>query len=353
MNLFKLGFMKLIALILLLCIQLVACGQVTPEIQSIKGRTMGTGYSILWPAQSPKIDVELTRQKIELLLISISQQMSTYQPDSELSLFNQSRAPSSQNISLEFSKVMAQSIELHDYTDGFFDVSVGPLVNLWGFGPDKKPISTPSGSLIKQTLTRVGLDAIHLKGLLTKGEMTKGVLTKEQPRYIDLSAIAKGYGVDQVAELLDSLGINSYLVDIGGEMRAKGFKPAAKPWKIAIETPDLIQRKVHKILEVSDVAIATSGDYRNYFELDGKRYSHSINPKTGYPVEHTLASVTIIDSQCARADALATAMLVMGIEKAKAFALKNDIKVYMIVRNEHGNFEEYLSPAFSGWLTPK
>jgi thiamine biosynthesis lipoprotein len=343
MNLFKLGFMKLIGLILLLCFQLVACGQVTPEIQSIKGRTMGTGYSILWPAQSPKIDVELTRQKIEMLLTSISKQMSTYQPDSELSFFNQSIAPSSQNISLEFSKVMAQSIELHDYTDGFFDVSVGPLVNLWGFGPDKKPISTPSKSLIDQTLTRVGLDAIHL---------TKGELTKEQPRYIDLSAIAKGYGVDQVSEFLDSLGVNSYLVEIGGEMRAKGFKPAAKPWKIAIETPDLIHRKVHKILEVSDVAIATSGDYRNYFELDGKRYSHSINPKTGYPVEHTLASVTIIDSQCARADALATAMLVMGIEKAKAFALKNDIKAYMIVRNEHGNFEEYLSPAFSGWLTP-
>jgi thiamine biosynthesis lipoprotein len=331
------------ALLLILSVQLTACSPAVSDMQSIKGRTMGTGYSILWPAQTPGISVELTRQKVETLLININSQMSTYQSDSEISVFNSNAFPYTQAISDDFAQVMALSIKLNSDTDGYFDVSVGPLVNLWGFGPDKKPKSKPSEQLINSTLKTIGLSAITLE---------KGKLSKQGERYIDLSAIAKGYAVDRLAELLNSLGINSYLVEIGGEMRAKGLKPGAEPWKVAIESPDFAQRKVHKILPVSDAAIATSGDYRNYFELDGKHYSHSINPKTGYPVEHSLASVTIIAEQCARADALATAMLIMGMEKAKEYVLRNDIKAYMIVRNEQGDFQEYLSPAFSGWLTP-
>ncbi len=332
-----------ITVLFIFSINLAACSPATPEMQSIKGRTMGTGYSILWPAQSPSINTEVTREKIETLLGNINSQMSTYQPDSEISVFNSSNPPYSNVISDDFARVMALSIELNRDTDGYFDVSVGPLVNLWGFGPDKKPVSKPSDQAINSALQIIGLNAIALD---------KNTLSKQAPRYIDLSAIAKGYAVDQVAELLNGLGVNSYLVEIGGEMRAKGLKPGAEPWKIAIESPNFIQRKVHKILPVSNVAIATSGDYRNFFELDGKHYSHSINPKTGYPVEHSLASVTIVAEQCANADALATAMLVMGMEKAKEYALKNNIKAYMIVRDEKSEFQEYLSPAFLGWLTP-
>ncbi|MFT6154628.1 MAG: thiamine biosynthesis lipoprotein [Bermanella sp.] len=331
------------ALLIILSMQLVACSPASIEMQSIKGRTMGTGYSILWPAQTPSINIEAIRQKAEELLININSQMSTYQPDSEISVFNSSAAPHSQVISDDFAQVMALSIKLNLDTDGYFDVSVGPLVNLWGFGPDKNPVSKPSDQVINNTLANIGLNAIALE---------QGKLSKNGLRYIDLSAIAKGYAVDQLAKLLNSQGVDSYLVEIGGEMRAKGLKPGAEPWKVAIESPNFSQRKVHKILPVTDVAIATSGDYRNFFELDGKHYSHSINPKTGYPVEHSLASVTIIAEQCAHADALATAMLVMGMEKAKEYVLKNDIKAYMIVRNEQNGFQEYLSPAFLGWLTP-
>lgn len=336
------SFMKYLVVSFLIGLSLLGCSLPEVKIDAIKGRTMGTSYSIIWPSQS-NINTDQLRQQIDQMLARLNSQMSTYQVDSELSKFNAENAPVKQEISAEFSKVMALSLQIAEYTDGYFDVSVGPLVNMWGFGPDNQPISTPNVASIEAKLKEVGISAIQLEG---------PVLTKSEQRYIDLSAIAKGFAVDEAAKILDRAGINSYLVEIGGEMRAKGLKSADTPWKIAIEAPDFIQRKVQKILPITDVAVATSGDYRNFYELEGKRYSHSINPKTGYPVEHSLASVTIIDNECARADALATAMLVMGIDKAKEFALVNDIKAYMVVRNEQGDFEEYLSSAFIRWFTP-
>lgn len=335
--------MKLLALFFVLAFQLAGCADQVVKVDTIKGRTMGTSYSIIWPKHTSEVSIPQLQTQIDTLLSALNNAMSTYDKRSELSLFNQSSAPANQAISDDFYDVMILSKALYQQTDGYFDVSVGPLVNLWGFGPDKMPSKTPLDSEIQNRLSLIGLNQVDLD---------QGILSKSHDRYIDLSAVAKGYAVDKVAEALDEAGIKAYLVEIGGEMRAKGVKAVGKPWRIAIETPDLHQRKVQKILPVSDVAIATSGDYRNYFELDGKRYSHTIDPKTGKPVEHDLASVTVIDSQCARADALATAMLVMGKEKAKAFAIKNQVRAYLIVRNDQGEFEEYLTPAFAGWFNP-
>jgi thiamine biosynthesis lipoprotein len=335
--------MKSLALIIFVALQLVSCANSKVSVEAIKGKTMGTTYSILWSSQSPSIPHELIQSEVDELLASLNSQMSTYDPDSELSVFNARPFPSSQKISAPFSEVVALSLVINEITDGYFDVTVGPLVNLWGFGPDKASINKPLDSKIKEALLNTGSNSITLD---------QGILSKGKHRYIDLSAIAKGYAVDAVAELLDRHNIHDYLVEIGGEMKAKGVKAPNLNWKIAIETPDLNERRVHKILAVSDISIATSGDYRNFFELDGKRYSHSIDPKTGRPVEHSLASVTILDESCARADALATAMLVMGMEKAKKFVEQNEVKAYLIVRDQKGEFEEYLSPAFAGWFNP-
>ena len=336
-------FMKFFVITIFCALQLVACSEPRISVDAIKGKTMGTTYSILW---TPKLSVSLSgtiQSEIDSLLMSLNSQMSTYDPSSELSLFNSKKAPASQEISTQFSDVISLSLSLSELTGGLFDVTVGPLVNLWGFGPDKTPIKAPTNKKIQEILKNIGSKGISLN---------QGVLSKTDPRYIDLSAIAKGYAVDAVAELLDQHDINDYLVEIGGEMKAKGVKSPGVSWKIAIETPDLLVRKVHKILPVTDISIATSGDYRNYFELEGRRYSHSINPNTGKPVEHSLASVTILDESCARADALATAMLVMGMDKAKEFSELNDIKAYLIVRDQEGEFIEHLSPAFAGWLSP-
>ncbi len=332
--------MKFVLLLICQCLLLSACTTATAPIDKINGQTMGTAYSVMWPKSS--VDPIETQEKIEKLLQNINSQMSTYDKDSELSLFNYASAPHKQSVSPELAQVINLSLQLNRYTQGYFDISVGPLVNLWGFGPDNKALKAPELKQVEQAKEQIGLQAISLN---------TNELSKSANRYLDLSAIAKGFAVDQVAELLDSLNLQSYLVEIGGEIRVKGVKPEGVNWKVAVEAPDFNERRVQKILELQDVAMATSGDYRNYFEVDGKRYSHSINPFTAQPVKHRLASVTIIDRNCARADALATAMLVMGEQKATDFAFKENIRAYLIVRTDTG-FKEHLSPAFTRWLNP-
>ncbi|MEH6346785.1 MAG: FAD:protein FMN transferase [Bermanella sp.] len=310
-------------------------------MSKIQGYTMGTAYSVMWPEQN-NVQPQDTKKKVDVLLLNINAQMSTYQKTSELSQFNQAKAPYTQGISPEFAAVLNLSLQIHSLSQGYFDISVGPLVNLWGFGPDKVTQLAPTKEQVEKAQAATGLSAIELKGQ---------TLSKTDDRYLDLSAIAKGFAVDEVAGLLDALGLEAYLVEIGGEIRVKGNKAVGLPWKVAVEAPDFNERRVQKILSLKDVAMATSGDYRNYFEENGERFSHSIDPFTARPVRHKLASVTIIDTSCARADALATAMLVMGEQKAKEFSAQQGIKAYLIVRDEQG-FTEHLSPAFESWLNP-
>lgn len=322
-----------------------ACSEPPVTIERVTGSTMGTTYSMLWPKQAQlEVSSQGLKQEVDEVLLKVNQQMSTYDPSSELSVFNNTKAPHSQEISPGFAYVMAEAALLHKQSAGYFDVTIGPLVNLWGFGPSNKGLNlsteAPSESAIAEAKSNVGLGAVSVQ---------QNTLSKQQDRYIDLSAIAKGYGVDKVAELLEAKGIQNYLVEIGGEMRAKGQKAEAKPWKVAIESPDFLQRKVHKILALKDYSIATSGDYRNYFEVDGERYSHSIDPFSGIPVQHKLASVTVIHQNCSRADGLATAMLIMGEQRAKEFAQQHKIKAYFIER-QGTEFKEYVSPEFQLWL---
>lgn len=310
-----------------------------PEIVAHQGPTMGTSFSVKWVSSDASVDATLPAQ-IDQLLVDINHSMSTYQDDSELSRINQMPAGESVMLSKGLTQVLKQALEISHSSGGAFDVTVGPLVNLWGFGPDGRIIRAPADADIQALRQRVGYHYINLSGQQ---------LTRERNVYIDLSAIAKGYGVDKVAELLETAGITAYLVEIGGELRARGTKPDGSHWKIAIEAPVSGERQVQRIIKVNNIGIATSGDYRNYFEEDGIRFSHTINPVTGKPINHKLASVTVLAKDCATADALATAMMVLGPDKAEAYAEEQGVEALMIIKSDEG-FVEIMTPGFANYL---
>lgn len=296
----------------------------------LQGKTMGTTYNIKLVGEN--LDATKLQQGIDKKLEQLNQEMSTYISNSELSTFNQSRSLEPITISAGLARVVKEAIRLGKLTEGALDVTVGPLVNLWGFGPEYRPDTVPSDELLVTTKARVGLEKLVFE---------QGMLSKKKPDlYVDLSTIAKGYGVDLVAEFVEANGINNYLVEIGGEMRLKGFKHTGELWHVAIEKPISGERAVHQIIIPKDNAVATSGDYRNYFEADGQRFSHIIDPKSGKPIEHKLVSVTVIHPSSMTADGLSTAMMVMGEEKALAFAEANDLAVYIIAKTEHGFVEQ-------------
>ena len=311
----------------------------TQEVYKIAGNTMGTTYNI------SRVDTEDRsfdiKNRVDHRLREINAAMSTYISNSELSQINRSDDINFR-VSSDLAEVLSISLSIYRASQGLFDVTIGPLVNLWGFGPDAKVERQPSNEQILLQLDRVGSDALKLQAL---------TLERSEYRYIDLSAVAKGWGVDQIAELYEDYGIDNYLVEIGGEMRLSGNKPSDIPWRIAIERPsgDLQQRSPQLIFSPGARAVATSGDYRNYFELDGVRYSHTIDVKTGKPISHRLASVSVIHERSAYADAWATALNVAGPEAGLLLAEQNNLAAYMIVREENG-FKEYFSNQFRAWF---
>lgn len=325
----------------LLVLLLVGCSQPPVEVEHIYGHTMGTTYNVKYPKVTA-VDKGKVKQLIDERLIHVNKLMSTYDPTSELSRFNQYRFEQPFAISPETRKVVLEAMRLGELSDGVLDVTVGPLVNLWGFGPTMRPESIPSQQDVDAVRPYTGLDKLTV---------VKDGLVKAHPQlYVDLSTIAKGYGVDVVAELLEEQGVESYLVEIGGEMRVKGEKGNGSEWLIAIEKPVSDARAVQKIISIGDNAIATSGDYRNYYEQDGVRYSHLIDPRTGKPIQHNTVSVTVIHPSSMTADGMATAFNVMGWESAIALAEQNDLAVF-IVKREGDSFVEYSSPAFESLVT--
>ncbi len=308
----------------------------------LQGKTMGTYYNVTYRDSENRIDNDNLHNQIDKLLQEINQSMSTYIDDSELSLLNRNSINTPVAISEELFHVIKTAQYISVITRGAFDVTVGPLVNLWGFGPEPR-IAVPDDGAIESTLARVGYEKLVLD------ETKNNIARTSDLMYIDLSALAKGYAVDRIAQQLDLRGIQNYLVDIGGELRANGNNKQQKAWQIGIEKPDPYARNAQTIVQLNNMAMATSGDYRNFFERDGNRYTHTINPATGRPVTHQLASVTVIHEDCMHADALATAMLVMGKDAGMALANQLEIPIYMISRSDNGFidhhntfFEKYL-----------
>ncbi|MGI0152712.1 FAD:protein FMN transferase [Pseudidiomarina sp. WS423] len=308
-----------------------------PQQLAVSGKTMGTTYHISYVTANPQHSPEQVKQRVDAVLEQINSQMSTYDPQSELSLFNSRQTTEPVVISRSLETVIRRALEIANETDGVLDVTVGPLVNLWGFGPLAKPERKPTEAELQAMIDEVGYQHVHVEN---------HQLRKAKPEiHIDLSTIAKGYGVDRVAVLLEQMEITNYLVEIGGEMRTRGTKPGNQPWRIAIEKPVTSERSVQRVIEPGDAGIATSGDYRNYYEEDGVRYSHIIDPRTGYPIQHNLVSVTVVAPTSMDADAYATALTVMGPEQALAFAEQKGLAVLLISREAEG-FKEESSTAF-------
>ncbi|MDE9481972.1 FAD:protein FMN transferase [Xenorhabdus bovienii] len=324
---------------------LSACGG--PEQQNLSGQTMGTYYSVKYVADSSIPSPENLQKEIDRLLEEVNDQMSTYRQNSELSRFNQSREVNTPFlVSAATAKVVKEAIRINQLTDGALDVTVGPLVNLWGFGPEGRITKAPTDEELAMRRAWTGIDKLSVEG---------NSLIKSIPElYVDLSSIAKGYGVDVVAEYLASQNIKNFMVDIGGEVRTLGNNGKGTPWRIAIEKPSDsgIEQRAQEIIEPGRMSIATSGDYRNYFEQNGVRYSHTINPKTSRPITHNLVSITVIAPTCMSADGFSTGLDVLGPDKGMEVAEKLKIPVFMVVKTQDG-FEERYSSAFKPYIQQK
>lgn len=320
---------------------LAACSDSAPErdTQVLRGETMGTSYQVTLVAE-PGRDWPLSREEVQAQLDSrlrqINQWMSTYIDDSALMRFNRAPQDDWQILPEPLIEVLQVSQSVSERSDGAFDITVAPLVNLWGFGPQAQPEQLPDEEALASAMAMVGFRYLEIDGNQAR---------RLRDIKLDLSAVAKGYGVDYLSRWLEQQGYRNYLVEIGGEVRLSGSSPRGDAWRIGVEQPALLQREGRKTLELSDIAMATSGDYRNYYERDGIRYSHTIDPRTGRPIEHGLASVTVLADTAAEADAWATAINVLGPDEGMAVAKREKLPVYMIVR-EGESYTDRHSDAF-------
>lgn len=328
----------------LVFVALAGCSfEAEEKVWEISGPVFGTQYHINVVLKEDQARLKALAKGIEKTLEEVDASMSTWREDSELSKFNSLVDQSTwTGISPAFYDVLVRARQISELTGGAFDVTIGPVVNLWGFGPEARPEQVPTDEELASVLSATGYRQLELRE-------QPPALRAEQNQYLDLSAIAKGYAVDEVARFLDSEGVSAFMVEIGGEVSAFGSKPDGDAWRLAIEEPIVEGRQVNRVVVIGNRAMATSGDYRNYYESDGQRFSHTIDPQDGRPIDHDLASVTVIADDCMTADALATAFNVMGPEKAKALATKQNIAAYFIVRGNDG-FETDYTPAFSSFL---
>jgi len=325
---------SIVFFILLWCI---SCSNQPSQIE-LSGLTMGTTYNIkIIPEKDSILSTKLIKQNIDSVLISVNYQMSTYLFDSEITQFNNHESTTSFTVSNDFSLVVERALYWSKLTDGAFDITLVPLLYLWGFGPGQASELGdifPEEHAVQKRRTHVGYEKLTTN---------KYYLQKKDPFIkIDLNAIAKGFGVDAVYSFLESIGMNNIMVEIGGEVRTKGENRKNEPWMIAVETPDLESagsKTISWALPLESKAMATSGDYRNYYEIDGIRYSHEIDPRTGYPAQTGVASATVVATNCMDADALATALIIMGAESGLQFIEKLEgVEAFLILREGNDNY---------------
>jgi FAD:protein FMN transferase len=308
----------------------------------ISGRTMGTTYHIKVATGHFK-KISGLKEKIDKRLEEINKSMSTYRKDSEISGFNALKITGQKfKVSRDFAQVMMESKRLYSLTGGAWDGSIYPLVNLWGFGISERNNRLPTKEKIANLLKDVGFDNIDLVD-------DRYLLKKKASISIDLASIAKGYAVDKVADLIKKEDVKNFLVEIGGEVYASGVKKDGKQWRIGINRPrkEAFYDQIYKIVTLKDKAFATSGDYRNFFEIKGRRYCHVLNPKTGYPVTNQVVSVSIIADTCTFADGLATAVMVMG--RKEGLELVNELhgtECLIVVQDKNDSFKDFPSSGF-------
>lgn len=317
------------------------------DLQVLNGFTMGTTYQVQLPELPTGLEREQLASEINDLLQRLDRGIfSTYAPDSELSRLNRHPVGTPFIASTEMIEVMEMAQQVSVMSGGAFDVTVGPLVNLWGFGPELKALADniPSETALQGALQNVGYRHVRVNASASEIVRTRDV-------FIDLSAIAKGYAVDELSELLNELDVDSYFLEIGGELKIKGLKPGGESWVPAIEAPVDTAPQIYEIFysRGETIGIAGSGDYRNYFEEEGIRYSHEIDPRTGRPVTHHLAAAYVIDESTAMADALATAYMILGLDGALSLATSRNQAAYLIYKTEDG-FDEVITDPFNKYL---
>jgi FAD:protein FMN transferase len=345
----QVGRSLILGWLVLLCSALAACGPTpAPQIE-ITGPTMGTYYAVKVVQPAAGLDTAALRAGVEQVLAAVIAEISTYEPESELSRLNRNPSTDWVPVSANLYRVIAAGQRISALSGGAFDVTVGPLVNLWGFGPEERLDAVPAPEQVRAALERVGYGKLELRADPPALRKQRGDI------YIDLSALGEGYGADRLAAYLDGLGATNYMAAIAGTMRVRGTNAKRRPWGIAVEQPTPGQQAVQRILPVTDQAVSTSGDYRNFFEADGQRFSHHIDPKTGAPVAQRLASTTVIRPAGAdsamMADGFATALLVLGEQRGPALAASEILAAYFIIRDDAG-FREQTSTAFERLHAP-
>jgi thiamine biosynthesis lipoprotein len=336
--------MRILMFVATFCVlPLAGCAESRAPV-AISGATMGTQYHVTITRPSGNIDTESLQREIDAELHRINAQMSTYLPDSEISKFNSRNDVHWFEVSSEFASVVNRARRFSEETAGAFDVTVGPLVNRWNFGPDQASLEMPLDAEIAALKQSVDFRLIDVR------DEPPALRKRRADVQLDLSAIAKGFAVDRITQLLDSHGLNNCMAEIGGEICVRGTKAEATAWTVGIEQPVADARVVQRVVQLRDAALATSGDYRNFIEIDGRRYSHMIDPRTGYPVDHRLASVSVIADDCLSADAWATALMVLGAEQGYELAQRRGIPALLIERTET-DFLERATPEFENIIT--
>lgn len=304
-------------------------------LRELRGLSMGTTWSVKLVAAAAALPA--LERGIQARLDEVVAQMSTWETGSDISRYNRAEAGSVHALPAAFADVLQAALALAADTDGAYDPTIGPLTDLWGFGPAGARAQAPASAPLAQARERVDWRRLRF-------DAARNELLQPGGAYLDFSSIAKGYGVDRVADWLLAQGVADCLVEVGGELRGHGRKPDGGAWRVAVEQPGH-EDQTAAVIALDGLAIATSGDYRRYFQRDAQRYSHTLDPRTGAPIEHALASVTVLHERCMHADALATALTVLGVRAGLAYANRRQLAALFVAREGDG-FVTHSTPGF-------
>jgi len=310
---------------------------------TISGKTMGTFYTIKF-ISTQKESPAVWKNKVDVRLKEVNKKLSMYDPESELSRFNRQKISIPVHISSDFYTLLLTAKKLYQMTDGSWDGTVKPLVDLWGFGTKKRTNQIPEPDKITLAVSKTGFNHIHIK----KPQM----IYKTTDVTLDLGSIAKGYGVDAIATLFTSSGIQDLLVEIGGELYASGKNKKGEYWSVGISRPDkqFANQSLYKIVRLNNQALATSGNYRNFFEINGKTFSHIIDPKTGFPVDNQIVSASVISKDCTFADGLATALMIMDVQKGIKLVNRLEQTECLIIQKKDQTLVSHMSENFDDFV---
>jgi FAD:protein FMN transferase len=321
------------------------CGNRPPELV-LSGPTMGTTYTVKVVDVPPGLDAAPLRGVIDEVLADIDRSMSGYRADSEIARFNAAESTDWFDVSHDLAALVTAALEVSDLSEGAFDITVAPLVAAWGFGPAGGARAAPDAIELGRLSERVGFKKLQVRADPPALRKQIAGLT------VDLNGIAPGFAVDRLADRLASMGIAHFMIEIGGEVRARGRNSKGKPWRIAIEHPVEVERTPYAFVQLEQAAVATSGEYRNYYVRDGHRYSHTIDPRTARPVEHELGSVVVIGPTAAEVDAWATALNVLGPAHGYELAQRRGLAAMFIEKNASG-WSSRATPQFAPYLAQR